>query len=183
VTSPGNGLAILDAIVTGERNPVVLAQLRDRRVKSSEEVIVKSRVGDYRREHLFTLRQSLEAFRYYQQLTAACDQEIEEQLQNFDRQLPPDASPLPPEANAHRPRKNEFRFDMRSELYRIFGVDVTAVPAIHASRDTRCWRRSEPTGRSFPVEMPSLPGPVSVLTIRRAEEKSSPPKPAGVQTG
>ena len=127
-----SGLAILDAIVKGERNPGVLAQLRDRRVKSSEEVIVKSLVGDYRREHLFTLRQSLEAFRYYQHLMAACDQEIEEQLQNFDRQLPPDASPLLPEAHAHRPRKNEFRFDMRSELYRIFGVDITAVPAIHA---------------------------------------------------
>lgn len=91
---------------------------------------MKSQVGDYRRD-LFTLRQSLEAFRYYQQLTAACDEKIEEQSQNFDRHLPPDASPLPPEANAHRPRKNEFRFDIRSELYRIFGVDVTAVPAIH----------------------------------------------------
>jgi transposase len=42
-----SGLAILDAMVKGERNPVVLAQLRDRRVKSSEEVIVKSLVGEY----------------------------------------------------------------------------------------------------------------------------------------
>jgi transposase len=41
-----SGLAILDAIVKGERNPLVLAQLRDQRVKASEEVIVKSRVGD-----------------------------------------------------------------------------------------------------------------------------------------
>jgi transposase len=127
-----SGLAILDAMVKGERNPVVLAQLRDRRVKSSEEVIVKSLVGDYRREHLFTLRQSLEAFRYYQDLMAACDQEIEEQLQNFDRQPPSDAPPLPPNPHAHRRRKNEFHFDMRGELYGIWGVDVTAVPAIQA---------------------------------------------------
>ncbi|HEV2960477.1 MAG TPA: IS110 family transposase [Candidatus Angelobacter sp.] len=127
-----SGLAILQAMVKGERNPVVLAQLRDYRVKASEEVIVKSLVGDYRREHLFTLGQSLEAFRYYQSLMATCDEEIEEQLQTFDRPLPPEAPPLPPDPNAHRRRKNEFHFDMRSELYRILGVDVTAVPAIHA---------------------------------------------------
>jgi transposase len=127
-----SGLAILDAIVKGERNPLGLAQLRDRRVQASEEVVVKSLVGDYRREHLFTLGQSLEAFRYYQSLMAACDKEIEEQLQNFDRHLPPNLPSLPPEAHPHRARKNEFRFDMRSELYRIFGVDVTAIPAIHA---------------------------------------------------
>jgi transposase len=127
-----SGLAILDAIVKGERNPLGLAQLRDRRVQASEEVVVKSLVGDYRREHLFTLGQSLEAFRYYQSLMAACDKEIEEQLQNFDRHLPPNAPSLPPEAHPQRARKNEFRFDMRSELYRIFGVDVTAIPAIHA---------------------------------------------------
>lgn len=127
-----SGLAILDAIVKGERNPMVLAQLRDRRVKASEEVVVKSLVGNYRREHLFTLNQSLEAFRHYQKLVVACDQEIEEHLDNFDRQLPPDAPPLPPDPRAHRRRKNEFHFDMRGELYGIWGVDVTAVPAIQA---------------------------------------------------
>src|SRR4029077_12680529 len=127
-----SGLAILDAMVAGERNPVVLAQLRHSRGQASEEVVVKSLVGDYRREHLFTLRQSLEAYRYYQRLITGCDAEIEQQLQNFDGHLPPDAPALPPERYPHRQRKNEFRFDMRSELYRIFGVDLTAIPSINA---------------------------------------------------
>src|SRR4029077_6264624 len=127
-----SGLAILDAIVAGERNPAALAQLRHARVQVSEEVVAKSLVGDYRREHLFTLRQSLETYRYYQDLITRCDQEMEEQLQNFDRQLPSDAPQLPPERYPHRPRKNEFRFAMRSELYRIWGVDLSAVPSINA---------------------------------------------------
>ena len=127
-----SGLAILDAIVAGERNPAVLAQLRHPQVQASAEVVMKSLVGDYRREHLFTLGQSLEAYRYYQDLITRCDQEIEEQLQNFDRQLPPDAPDLPPEAYPHSRRKNEFHFDMRSELYRSFGVDLTAIPSINA---------------------------------------------------
>jgi transposase len=127
-----SGLAILDAMVAGERNPAVLAQLRHPQVQASAEVVMKSLVGDYRREHLFTLGQSLEAYRYYQDWITRCDQEIEERLQNFDRQLPPDAPDLPPEAYPHSRRKNEFHFDRRSELDRIFGVDLTAIPSIHA---------------------------------------------------
>jgi hypothetical protein len=57
---------------------------------------------------------------------------MEEQWQNFDRQLPPDAPALPPEAYPHARRKNEFRFAMRSERYRIFGVDLTAIPSLNA---------------------------------------------------
>ena len=122
----------MDAILAGERNPAVLTQWRHPQVQASAEVVMKSRVGDYRREHLFTLRQSLEAYRYYQDLITRCDQEIEEQWQNFDRQLPPDAPALPPEAYPHARRKNQFRFAMRSERYRIFGVDLTAIPSINA---------------------------------------------------
>jgi len=60
------GLAIVDAILRGERDPAALAKLRNERNKASEEeVIAKSLVGDYRVEHLFTLRQSLTAYRSY----------------------------------------------------------------------------------------------------------------------
>ena len=82
-----SGLAILDAILAGERNPQVLAELRDPRVKASPETIMKSLGGDYRREHLFTLRQSLEAYRHYQTLLAACDREIEAYLQDLDSKI------------------------------------------------------------------------------------------------
>jgi len=127
-----SGLAILDAIVAGERNPVVLAELRDRRVKASAETIVKSLVGDYRWEHLFTLKQSLEAYRHYQTMVAACDREIEKYLKQFDSKIDVKQNPLPTETHGHKPRKNEFRFDMRTELYRILGVDLTAVPGLNA---------------------------------------------------
>jgi transposase len=90
------GIAILEAILAGERNPHTLAALRDRRIKASADTIAKSLVGDYRREHLFTLRQSLAAFRHYQELIAACDREIAQSLQQFESKLdPPPASPSP----------------------------------------------------------------------------------------
>lgn len=70
------GLAIVDAILAGERDPRTLARLRHERIKASEEVIAKSLVGDYQPEHLFTLRQSLAAYRSYQKLIDDCDREI-----------------------------------------------------------------------------------------------------------
>ena len=52
-----NGLAILDAIVAGERDPAVLAKLRDPRIKASEETIRKSLEGNWRGEHILALKQ------------------------------------------------------------------------------------------------------------------------------
>jgi transposase len=83
------GIAIIEAILKGERDPVVLAKMRDKRIRASGETIAEALAGDYRREHLFTLRQSLQAYRQYQGLIAACDQEIEQYLKEFDAKLDP----------------------------------------------------------------------------------------------
>jgi transposase len=125
-----SGLAMIDAILKGERNPKVLAGLRDGRVRASEEIIRKSLVGNYRREHLFTLEQSLKAFRQYQALITACDQELAQYVNDFPSHFDGDQPPLAEEPNKHRPRKNELRMELRSELYRLFGTDLTAVPGI-----------------------------------------------------
>jgi transposase len=53
------GLAIVDAILEGNRDVQKLALLRDPRVRVSHAIIAKSLVGDYRQEQLFTLRQSV----------------------------------------------------------------------------------------------------------------------------
>ena len=50
------GMAILQAILNGERDPVKLAQLRNPRCKNSEETIAKSLEGHWRADHLFELR-------------------------------------------------------------------------------------------------------------------------------
>src|SRR5215470_11513944 len=78
------GLAIVDAIVAGNTNPEELVKLRDYRIKASVETVTKSLVGDYRPEHIFTLKQSLTAYRYYQQLIADCDQEVQRRIRDFD---------------------------------------------------------------------------------------------------
>jgi transposase len=67
------GLAILGAILDGKRDPSGLAALCHRRVKTSRETVAKALQGDYRREHMFAPKQSLDAYRYHQRLIAELD--------------------------------------------------------------------------------------------------------------
>ncbi|MEK7370541.1 MAG: IS110 family transposase [candidate division NC10 bacterium] len=125
------GLAILDAILAGERDPQVLARHRDPRIKASPETIAKALVGDYRLEHLFTLRQSLDSYRHYQRLLGACDAEVQTLLGTFASQIDPAVHPLPPSTGARRkPHGTAPRFDLRAELYRVLGTDLTQVPGL-----------------------------------------------------
>jgi hypothetical protein len=65
------GTKIIDAILAGERDPYKLADLKDRRIKADKETIAKSLTGDYRREHLFTMKQSVASYRHCCQLIRA----------------------------------------------------------------------------------------------------------------
>ena len=126
------GLAILDAIVAGETDPETLATRRDHRIKASIETVRKSLVGDYRPEHIFTLKQSQTAYRYYQQLIADCDREIQLRIERFHNQ---DVDPsAPAECSTESASSMGSAFDLRSHLERIFGIDLTAIPGLDVLR-------------------------------------------------
>jgi transposase len=131
------GTAIVDAIIGGERDAAVLAKLRMPNVKASEEEIRQSLEANWQEEHLFTLKQSRESLTHYQKQIAACDEEIEKLLVQFEARVDPQQKPLP--ANRKRkPRgrnqqeqmKRKTGFDMRQEAYKLFGVDLTQVPGL-----------------------------------------------------
>jgi transposase len=124
------GLAIVDAILAGERDPQKLADLRHRKIKATHDTIVQSLIGDYRSERLFALRQSLVAYRQYQSWIADCDRDIEKRLETLDSKIDPKLKPMSKPKDRHKPRRNEAHFDLRRHLYRVFGVDLTAVPGI-----------------------------------------------------
>jgi transposase len=132
------GLAIVDAIVGGQRDPKELAKLRDPRIRASEETIRKSLVGNWRPEHLFTLKQSRQMYTHYQAQIAACDEEIEKLLVAFQPRVDPEEKPLPPDRKKTQrrgKRKNvnpKTGFDLRTESYKLFGVDLTQIPGLMA---------------------------------------------------
>lgn len=126
------GLAILDAIVSGQRNPKELAKLRDYRIKASAATVIKSLVGDYRPEHIFTLKQSLTAYRYYQQLITDCDQEIQRRIQSFN--VKDDGPGTSTADSSDPPTATPSKFDLHNHLERIFGVDLTRIPGFDCLR-------------------------------------------------
>ena len=124
------GLRIVRAIVAGCTDPHELAQHRDRRCHASEADIAAALTGQYRAEHLFGLQQNLELFEAYQRQLRACDAVIEAHLQTLTESAGPAAAPLPPPRVRRRPVRNEPRFELRSPLHQLTGVDLTQIDAI-----------------------------------------------------
>jgi transposase len=125
-----SGMAIVEAIVDGERNADKLAALCHGSVRSDRQTVVKSLEGNYRSEHLFTLNQSLTAYRHYQELLAACDREIERLTRQLNGKSNSNQPPLSSSQKPRKRRKNQFYCDMGSELERVLGVDLTSIPGI-----------------------------------------------------
>jgi transposase len=126
------GLAIVDAILAGERDPHKLAKLRDWRIRATEETIVKSLVGDYREEHLYVLRQSLQSYRHYQKLIEDLDVEVKQRMQSLPSKVDLVAKPLAKERNPRKKPRRTEPLDLRTEVYRAFGVDLAQIPGINA---------------------------------------------------
>ena len=124
------GMTIIRAILTGERDPQVLAQHRDPRCKSSTAVIAKSLEGNYREEHIFALEQAVALYDTYQAQLAACDTCIEQYLARLERMT----EEVPPQSAKRRqsPQHNQPRFDARTYLYQVAGVDLTTIDGIEA---------------------------------------------------
>jgi transposase len=124
------GLRILRDIIAGQTDPHALAQHRDHRCQASEAEITAALTGHYRPEHVFVLQQNLELFDAYQRQLAACDAAIEAHVQTLAAQAPTPAGPLPAPRTKKKPRDNEPRFEIRTLLHQLTGVDLTQIDAI-----------------------------------------------------
>ena len=122
------GMRIIEAIVMGERDPWKLAGLRDPRTRADQRTIAKSLQGHWREEHIFELTQALELYRGYQVKIDECDQEIERQLERFEDR----SDGTPPGGVGKRTQGNAPRFDLRSHLHRMTGVDLTRIDGVDA---------------------------------------------------
>jgi transposase len=130
------GLRIIRAIVAGERNPVVLAQFRDRRCRHSAERIAKALTGAYRDEHVFALKQALALYDFYTAQVAECDAQMEQQYAKMLESAHAERDDLPPlgpdpKKNSHS--KNAPAFDVRANIYPLTGVDLVAVTGLEES--------------------------------------------------
>ena len=128
------GLAIIRAIVDGERDPVRLAQLRNPACQSSAADIAQALTGTWKDEQVFVLQQALTLYDVYPAQIAVCDAQIEQYLTAMESRGTPDA-PLPnlPPAKGDSKSKNAPTFNARAHYARILGVDLVAVMGLSAA--------------------------------------------------
>src|SRR5262249_3392416 len=122
------GLKIIRAIVHGTRDPQALAKLRDRRCQHTEAEIAQALDGRYRPEHVLELKLSLTMWEHDQQVIAQLDTAIAGPL----RQMQPKSGlpPLPPKPRVRGRKPHDPGFDVRTALYYLTGVDLTAIEGI-----------------------------------------------------
>ncbi len=120
-----SGLAIIGAIIQGERDPLKLAAMVDRRVKATQNQIAKALIGDYRAEHLFQLKIAFELYHIYEAKILACDEAMALELQKLPTRVDPKTQPLPAKSSSKRIDET-----LRLALYCKLGVDLTAVESI-----------------------------------------------------
>jgi transposase len=126
------GMAILRAILRGDRDPRELAKFRNVNCKRTEAEIARALQGNWREEHLFALQQALALYDSYQQQLRECDARLQTQLEAFpDRR---EGKPMPKRSRPKWNRPGNPAFDVRGALYRMAGVDLTVLEGIDAAR-------------------------------------------------
>jgi transposase len=138
------GQAIIRAILNGERDPDKLAEMRDHRVKASEEEIARSLEGHWQEDVLFELQQAVDAYDFRQKQIAECDRRLQTYLAGLpNRSMTQAEHPAPAEATSGerknkrkktkgsgKPRKNQPTFDLERELERICGVNLKTIDGV-----------------------------------------------------
>jgi transposase len=119
------GQKILRAIVAGERDGQVLGSMKNARIHASVDEIAKSLQGNWRAEHLFALKQSLDGFDFVGTQLAECDREIERQLRCLQTH-----EGEPAKGKQRGRSRNAPKFDLRAQLFKMCGVDLTRIDGI-----------------------------------------------------
>ena len=121
------GQAIIRAIVAGERDPVVLARHRNRRVKASNEDLTKALTGNWRKEHLFVLAQALAMYDDIGRHLTECDGKLQTLLAERS-QASVDLGKTPKTGS-----KTRASFDVRKALADWAGVDLTRINGLEVT--------------------------------------------------
>lgn len=112
-----SGMRIVKAILHGERNPEVLADLCEKSILSHKRaLVVASLNGYYKTEHLFALRQAVNAYEFYQSQIAECDKQIQSLLERITSEMPIPPNLTPPKPIRHNAPKID---DLHTKLMKL----------------------------------------------------------------
>lgn len=116
-----SGRAIIQAILSGERDPQILSRLVNYRVKKSKEEIAKSLQANWREDLLFELKECLFLYDTYCQRIEECDKHLEQKAIALASQLP---FPSTQVQNSKQTSKFSPDFNIEKIAYQYFGVNL-----------------------------------------------------------
>lgn len=131
-----SGMAILRAIVAGERRGEVLAKLRRPGCRRTEQDIIHALTGTWRDEHLFVLEQSLDLYDFYTTKITECDRRLDQQFASMKPRFEVEGDlPAAPTSRTKKNSnsKNQPRYNVRAHLVRILGIDLVDIIGISES--------------------------------------------------
>ena len=147
------GMAIVRAIVAGQRDPVRLSALRNHRCNKSSEEIARYLTGTWRDEHLFNLTCTLQLYDHVEKLVALYEARLLEALQVLE---PEERKELPVPAHPNRTKekviKNHGEQSARTSLWRFAGVDLTRIDGIRIGAAKIILTEVGPNLSAFPSE-------------------------------
>jgi hypothetical protein len=135
------GLRIIDAILSGQHDPLSLARLKDPRIRASFRELAQALTGYWKADQLFVLEQARLTYAHYQEQIVQCNEAIQQQMKSIESRLPEASTPSaampleeqssPSQAAAPADSKRKAAvFDLSQELRRIVGVDLTAIDGV-----------------------------------------------------
>jgi transposase len=176
-----SGLAIIKAILDGERDKEKLLRLCDKRIiKTKGEDVLKSLNGRYSKSGLFALKQAFDSYQFYQNQIKQCDMMLQEVIKRMGRWKPNRTSNAPRKPIRHH--KPEID-DLGSEMLKIFdGRDATSLSGItdytwmqllsETGTDLSKWE----TEKHFTSWLGLAPGQHTSGKMRRTKKKKGIPK-------
>lgn len=122
------GMSIIRAILKGERDPQVLASMRDDRCAKSEASIAEALTGKWTEPYLFELDHAVRTWDHLQALIGECNQKLEQNGSQFVKKASREDLPAP--RRIEHVRKNVLTFDARAMFFEVFGQDLTQIDGI-----------------------------------------------------
>ena len=160
-----SGQAIIRSILAGERDPRTLARLRDRRIKASEEEVMRSLEGNWQEEQLFELQQAVDEYDFRHKQLGECDGKLQAYLTVLpSRPISADIANVAPVADGSPAKKKKRAkkigggnapqsFDLAAELKRVTGVDALRVEGVNLMTiQTVVAELGTELGKSWPTE-------------------------------
>jgi transposase len=147
------GMAIVRAIVAGERDPVRLSALRHHRCHKTDEEIARYLTGTWRDEHLFNLSSALQLYDAVEKLITSYEARLLEALEALQPEERRDLTvPAHPNPTKERDIKSHGDQPARTTLWRFAGVDLTRIDGIRIGTAKIVLTEVGPNLAAFPSE-------------------------------